>query len=51
MSRLSLYLIGVYGLLAAGVVYMNRRNSQKRARVIDMADRLREAWDDHHTVA
>lgn len=51
MSRLSLYLIGVYGLMAAALVYLDRRNSQKRVQVIEMADRLREAWADHHTVA
>ncbi|MFP5236140.1 MAG: hypothetical protein ACLGSD_09565 [Acidobacteriota bacterium] len=51
MSRLSLYLIGVYGLIAAGMVYVNRRNEAQRNSVVAMADRLREAWADHHTVA
>lgn len=51
MKRWSLYLIGVYGLIAAGMVYADRRSAAKRIRVKKMAEQLREAWADNHTVA
>lgn len=51
MARLSLYLVGIYGLLAAFVVYSNRKNSPPRIPVSHLANQLKDAWADHHTRA
>ena len=55
MGRLSLYLVGIYGMAAAYLVYLNRRGGQARTDgripVTKAAEMLREAWADHHTTA
>ncbi|HKF46567.1 MAG TPA: hypothetical protein VKB38_04365 [Terracidiphilus sp.] len=49
MGRLGLYFVGVYGLLAAFVIYMNRKNAHGQLPVGRMASQLRDAWADNHT--
>jgi hypothetical protein len=54
MGRLSLYLVGIYGVAAAYLVYLNRRGPvtrNGRIPVTKAAEMLREAWADHHTTA
>jgi hypothetical protein len=54
MGRLSLFLLGIYGLAAAYFVYLDRRGqtrSANRLPVDKAAEMLRQAWADHHTVA
>jgi hypothetical protein len=63
MGRLSLYLLGIYGLAAAYLVYLDRHAHARTANhgigsapdthvpVEKAADLLRQAWADHHTVA
>jgi len=54
MGRLSLYLVGIYGVAAAYLVYLNRRGQARRDGRIPVtraAEMLREAWADHHTTA
>jgi len=54
MGRLSLYLLGIYGLAAAYMVYLDRRSITRPANRLPVdkaAEMLREAWADHHTVA
>jgi hypothetical protein len=51
MGKLSLYLIGVYGLIGAAVVFMRRQNQLRNPPVHRLAAQLQAAWADHHTRA
>jgi hypothetical protein len=51
MGRVSLYLIGIYGLVAAFVVYMNRKYPRRQVPVGRLAAQLQDAWADHRTRA
>jgi hypothetical protein len=48
MAKLALYLIGIYGLLGAAVVFLHRRNELRNPPVHRMAAQLRDAWAGHH---
>ena len=49
MAKLALYLIGIYGLLGATVVFMRRQNQLRNPPVQNLANQLQQAWADHHT--
>jgi len=51
MAKFALYLIGIYGLLGAAVVFMRRGNQLRNPPVRQLAAQLQEGWADHHTRA
>lgn len=51
MTRIALYLAGISAAVAALTVYRSRLAPTRRVPVQEAAERLRQAWADHHTVA
>ena len=51
MAKVSLYLIGIYALIGAAIVFMRRQNELRNPPVHRLAAQLQEAWADHHTRA
>ena len=51
MARLGLYLLGIYGLLTAYVVYANRNRDSQRIPVKESAALLQEMAARHRTAA
>jgi hypothetical protein len=48
MAKLALYLIGIYGLLSAAVIFLRRQNELRHPPAHRMAAQLQDAWADHH---